>query len=256
MWKADRRGRREETAVFFHHNYAQPGPGIDPDAPEKTGFARFFQIIQLECITLCKLNLIFVVSCLPVVTIPPAVFAMVQVVRRMVKDQPVDCWYHYKTAFRKNWKRSYGPFLLTALPLLCSGGGALFYLRYADWNLLSLLPFTLCSTVFLVTLLASAYLYGLLCEGMTLKEAFRLAVLLGVGRPLRAVLARVIGTGLLVAAVLALPISGLYVLLIGFSLTCLVEQFYVRTELKRYESEEPEDFALDELEEPEGEKSA
>ncbi len=138
--------------LFFRKDYATPGPGIDPDAPEKTGPARFLEILQLECISLFKLNLLFLVSCIPVITIPLALFAMNHVVRRMVLDQPVDCFYHYRTAFLKRWKTAYSAFLLTALPLACSGYGAAFYLRHATSNPLFFLPFMLCSTVFLVVL--------------------------------------------------------------------------------------------------------
>jgi uncharacterized membrane protein YesL len=220
--------------VLFRKDYAKPGPGIDPDEPEKTGFSRFFQILQIEYSSLVKLNLLFLLCCLPIVTIPPALFAMNYVVRRMVLDQPVDCVYHFRTAFRQNWKRSYAPFLLVVLVLLCSGGGALFYLRYAESNPLCFLPFVLCSTVFLVTLLASTYFYGLLVDGGSLKEALRLSVLLGVGRPLRAIVAILIGYGLLVAGILAFPISIVYLVFIGFSLPCLLCGFYVRTVLKPY----------------------
>ena len=75
--------------MFFRKNYAEPGPGVNPDEPEKTGVARFVQILSIECVTLVKLNLLFLASCIPLVTIPPAVFAMNQVVRMMVLDQPV-----------------------------------------------------------------------------------------------------------------------------------------------------------------------
>ena len=54
--------------MFFRKDYAAPGPGIDPNAPEKTGFARFLEILQIECATLVKLNLLFLATCLPVAT--------------------------------------------------------------------------------------------------------------------------------------------------------------------------------------------
>ena len=237
--------------MFFRKDYSTPGPGISPDEPEKTGLARFVEILQLECVTLLKLNLLFLVSCLPVLTIPPALFAMHQVVRRMVLDQPVDCFYHYRTAFRRFWKVSYGAFLLTALPLVLAGYGAVFYLDRAADNPLLFLPFMLCSTVFLVTLLASTYLYGILSTGKPLREAVRPAVLLGIAKPFRAGLAALCWYGLLVVAVLELPLSGIYLLFIGFSVPCLLGSFYLRTVLKQYfgtpepvpeqEEEPPED---------------
>lgn len=220
--------------MFFRHDYATPGPGVDPNAPEKTGFARFIEIVQLECVTLVKLNLLFLVSCVPIITIPPALFAMNQVVRKMVLDQPVLCFYDYRTAFRKFFWNSYAAFLLTALPLVCAGFGLIFYLNRAAANLLFLLPFVVCSTIFLVAFLTAICLYGFLSTGRTLPESVRLALLFGLGKPFRPILAALSCYGPLLAAVLAFPISGLYLLLIGFSVPCLLGNFFLRTVLKPF----------------------
>lgn len=220
--------------MFFRKDYATPGPGIDPDAPEKTGAARFFEILQLECVTLLKLNLLFLVSCIPVVTIPPALFAMQRVVRKMVLDEPVRCFYDYRTAFQKGWKVAYGAFFLTALPLVLGGYGMWFYLSYAAQQPLFFLPFTLCATVFLVVMLSSSYLYGILSSGKRFGASVRLALLLGVGKPFRAVLAALCIYGMLLAAILAFPLSALYLLLLGFSVPCLLGNFFIRTVLKQY----------------------
>ncbi len=214
--------------MFFRKDYAKPGPGIDPDAPEKTGLARFVEILQLECVTLVKLNLLFVISCLPVVTIPPALFAMNHVVRKMVLDEPVNCFYDYRTAFRKGWKRGYAAFCLTGLPLIFGGVGGLFYLAQAGLNFMLLAPFVLCSTVFLAAFLAAPYVYGLLDAGVELRRAARLALVLSFGKPLRAAAAAATGLGIVTVAVLAFPISLIFLLLIGFSVPCLLANFYIR----------------------------
>lgn len=219
--------------MFFRKDYAAPGPGISPGEPEKTGVARLAEILSLECVTLVKLNLLFLASCLPVVTIPAAVFAMNHVVRMMILDQPVTCLYHYKTAFRKHWKRGTAAFFITAVPLVLSFCGMWFYLSRAMAQPVLLLPFMLCSTVFLTALLASTYFYGLLTTERSVRECLRLALVLGAARPFRAVLAALSVYGTLTAAVLEFPLSGIYLLLIGFSVPCLLGGFFVRTELKR-----------------------
>ena len=220
--------------MFFRKDYATPGPGLDPNAPEKTGPARFVEIIGLEAPTILKLNLLFLVTCIPVVTIPLAIFAMNQVVRKMVLDQPIMCFYDYRMAIKRFWVQAYAAFFLTALPLTVSGYGLYFYLQQATENFIFLGPFMLCSTVFLVTLLASVYLYGVLSTGAKIRESVSLALRLGLGKPLRAILAVLSYYGLLIAAVLAFPISGLYLLLLGFSVPCLLGNFFLRTVLKRY----------------------
>jgi uncharacterized membrane protein YesL len=220
--------------MFTRKEYKDAGPGIDRDAPEKTGFALFGQILQLECVTLVKLNVLFLLTCIPVVTIPPALFAMNQVVRRMVLDRNVDCLYHYKTAFKKYWKTAYAAFFLSAVPLAGAGYGASFYLNYAAENIVMFLPFMLCSTVFLVALLTSAYLYGVLSLDEPLKPALRTALILGVGKPLRGLLAAVSYYIPLLLALMEFPISVPYLLLMGFSVPCLLGNFFLRTVLKQY----------------------
>lgn len=229
--------------MFFRKDYATPGPGVDPDAPEKTGVARLAEILSLECVTLVKLNLLFLLSCLPVVTIPPAVFAMNQVTRMMVLDQPVLCFYHYKTAFRTRWKRGYAAFFIVALPLVFSGSGVWFYLGRAAENPVLFLPFMLCSTVCLLTLLASPFFYGLLTTGRKVGECLRLSLILGGARLHRSVPAALSVYGTLLFAVLELPLSGIYLLLIGFSVPSLLAGFFIRTERPLCEKKEENDAA-------------
>ena len=204
------------------------------EAPEKTGFARVLELVSGQCGALLKANLLFLLGCIPVVTIPLSLYAMNRVMLRVVRDQPVKCLREYWEAFRRDWKRGYLAFLLTAAPLGLAGGGVWVYLSRAAVNLLFFLPFLVCSTVFLMTLLSSGYLYGLLDSGKKGKEAVGLALVLGVARPLRSIPAALCCYGLPLLAVLLFPLSGLYLLLLGFSLPCLLGNFFLRTLLKPY----------------------
>ncbi len=220
--------------MFFQKDYAKPGPGIRPDEPEKTGWSRFTEIITLECGSLLKLNLLFLLTSLPVVTIPVALYAMHLVIRRIVCDETVDCVYHYRTAIRQNWKKAYAAFFVVALPMSASGCGMLVYLRFAAVNPIFFLPFMFCSTIFLVAMLSSIYFYAILSTGKTVREALRPAIVLGVGKPLRALSAALCAYGMTAAGALAFPISILYLLLIGFSIPSLLANFLIRTVVKQY----------------------
>lgn len=217
-----------------YHDLMPPEPASGEASPAKMGPARFLEIIETQCVTLLKVNLLFLLGCVPVVTIPLSLSAMNRVILRVVRDQPVKCARDYWEAFRRSWKGAYPAFLLTAPPLVAGGYGMWFYLGCAASNPLFLLPFLVCSTIFLVTLLSSGCLYALLDSGRSVKEAVRLAVLLGVAKPLRTVPAAVSAYGLLVLAALFFPLSGLYLLLLGFSFSCLLGNFYLRTVLEQY----------------------
>ena len=157
---------------------------------------------------------------------------MNQVIRKMMLDQPVLCFSDYRTAFRTCWKQAYAAFFLTALPLAAGAYGAWFYLLQAAANPVMFGPFLVCSTVLLVTVLCGGCLYGALGAGMKVRPALRLALALGIGRPLRPIAAALVGYGLLLFGILQLPISLIYVLALGFSLPCLLSNFFLRTLLR------------------------
>ena len=112
---------------LFTPNYVKPGPGIDKDAPPKTGLALFFEIFIREFWALVKLNVLFLLTCIPIVTIGAAMGAMTKVTVRMVRDIPNDVWYDYWRGFRENWKASTVLGLITALVY---GGGLLGLVLY------------------------------------------------------------------------------------------------------------------------------
>jgi len=219
--------------MFFKSDYNDllPAEPETDDISPKKGISCFFDLLGCHCGTLLKVNLLFLLGCIPIITIPLSLFAMNREVRRMVLDQPVKCFRDFRETFRRDWKQSYLIFLLTVLPLGCAGYGMWFYLSHAASNLLFFLPFLVCSTIFLVTLLSSGCLYGLLISGRSLKESLRLAPILGIVKPLRTVPAALSYYGLPLLAVLFFPLSGLYLLLIGFSFPCLLGNFYLRTVL-------------------------
>lgn len=221
--------------MFFPDDFDTP----EEPLPEAAGPRLFFRFLGQETVALLLLNVIFLLSCIPVLTIPPAVLALWRVVRRILTSRGVHAWQHYREAFCQTWKQGYAAFALTGLPMLLAGYGAWFYLRLAETNFLCYLPFLFCSTVFLTALLTSPYLYGLLAAGRPLnRETALLSLKLGLGKPLRAVLAAAGWHGALAAGILLLPLSGLWLIMAGISVPCLLAQFLIRTVLERFAPEE------------------
>lgn len=118
--------------------------------PEKTGLARFWELIKDELPAVLIVNVLFLVTCIPIVTIPPALFSLHAVIRRIILSEGVSCAEDYFTAFRQGWKRAYGAFFLVAVPMGVAGYGAVFYLRRMTEYPVLLVPFAFCTTVFLV----------------------------------------------------------------------------------------------------------
>ena len=217
--------------MFFKSDYRDLMPlesetGGTP--PEKEGFRRFFELLALNCAALLKANVLFVLCCIPIVTVPIGIFALNRVMLRIVLDQPVKSLQIFGETFRRGWKQSYLAFFLTAVPLICGGYGMWFYITRVASNPLLFLLFLVCSTIFLAALLSSVCLYGFLTSGKSLQEALRLALVIGIGKPKRTIPCALLLYGFLAVAVLAFPISALYLLLIGFALPCMIGNFFIR----------------------------
>lgn len=90
---------------FLIPNYSRSGPGIDRNAPKKTGIPLFVETFCREFTTLLKLNFIFLICCIPIITIGPAIAGMTKVTLKMVRDEPSDLLYDFKESFKKNFKQ-------------------------------------------------------------------------------------------------------------------------------------------------------
>ncbi len=77
----------------------------------------FFHVIKEYWVDLVKLNLIFVVCCIPVVTIPAALCALCGAIYRMEKGQPVRVFREFLRDVKRNFLRAMAPGLVAVVGL-------------------------------------------------------------------------------------------------------------------------------------------
>lgn len=91
---------------MFRPSYLKEGPGIAKDAPEKTGAAWVGETLVREFWQLVKLNVLFLLCCLPVVTFGAARAAMARCTVNMARDVPNDVWTDFLAALRQDTVRN------------------------------------------------------------------------------------------------------------------------------------------------------
>lgn len=99
-------------------------PDIPKDMPQKKGFVRYMETLWREFFEMLKLNLLFLVTCIPIVTIPASITAMSRITVTMVQDKNHFLWPDYWKAFKRDFLKS----LLGGL-ILGGHGGGLFHLH-------------------------------------------------------------------------------------------------------------------------------
>jgi len=81
-------------------------PDIPKDAKKKRGVVGYLEILWREFFTLVGLNLLFIVTCLPIITIPASITAMSQITVTMVRDKNHFLFSDYFRAFKRDFWRS------------------------------------------------------------------------------------------------------------------------------------------------------
>jgi len=204
---------------------------IKKDTPPKQGAALFFDVLRREFWELCKLNLILILFCVPVVTIPAALTAMSRVMMFMLMDRPISTFGDFFDAFKKEWKRStimgLAYFPLLALTVF----GQYFYLAAMG----SFLPYVFAMLSCAMVLIAGFYIFPMLSVlDLGIAGILRNAILLTFLRMPQNILALVVAVLLALLVLMLLPLSILVAFLILFSLIGLVTTFCAYTGLKKH----------------------
>lgn len=126
---------------------------------------------------LVKLNVLFVLSCLPMVTIPAALAAMTDVLALIVERRMVFVWRDYRTAWMRNWKHAYAVGLPYCLGMGVAVFGAHFYLSLQSSVGIALAG--ICCMLAACGFVAGGYVFMMVvCTPLNSKEIWRNATLL------------------------------------------------------------------------------
>ncbi len=166
---------------FFTPGYLREGKGVRKDEPKKKGIKRFFEIIARDFGDLVKLNFVFMLCCIPIVTIGPAIVALSAVMVKRVRDKPCYVIHEYKLAFKENFKRALPAGLIVMALLFLSGFSILTYYGWhnstGEMIYFILTSFTVVLSIFIT--LASCYLFTLIAVvDLPLKVQLKNSVLL------------------------------------------------------------------------------
>ena len=146
-------------AFFGLFNYSKPGPGVDKNGPKKKRFFLFFELYFRKFWKMIQLNLLFLVCCIPIVTIGPAIAGMTYVLRNFATEKPTFLVSDFFDAFKSNWKQGFGLSVIFAAISAIAGVSFFWYFANSARSWLMLIPLGLCILFCLVLLFMQFYVY-------------------------------------------------------------------------------------------------
>ncbi|MGI5893218.1 MAG: YesL family protein [Candidatus Merdivicinus sp.] len=145
-------------AFFGLFNYSKPGPGVDKNAPKKKRFFLFFELFFRKFWKLVQLNLLFLLFCIPIVTIGPAICGMTYVLRNFAMEKPTFLFSDFWDAFKNNWKQGFGLWLIFSVVSIIAGISFFWYFVNSN-SYAMLIPFGLCILLCLILMFMQFYVY-------------------------------------------------------------------------------------------------
>ena len=214
--------------ALFRPNYEKPGPGIDKNTPQKKGLVLFFEILVREFWQLIKLNLIFIISCIPIVTIGAALAGLSKSTTKMARDIPNDVWDDFKTGFKENWKPATACGALGIVFFVGSICGFFLYAGHAVLQTLSMIALVLIGSIWV-------YIYPMMTSTtLSLPQTIQNAILLSIALFYYSIPAAIWWLAYLIAQFLLLPLAVPFTLFFGFSIPSLIASFAAWAGIRRY----------------------
>ncbi len=161
--------------------------------------------------------MVFIISCIPIITIGPALCALNAVVLKRVRNIPCYVFHEYKQAFKANLKEGILAGLVHFFVLGTVGFATFFYgsSYFAAGGTIYFILFCITVLVFIIVYVASMYLYT--CLGIvdvSLKAQLKNSVLMTIAFLPRSAMLLLTGVLPILVSILFIPISFIPLLVI------------------------------------------
>ena len=165
-------------------DFTKEGAGISKNRAEKKRFFLFWEIFWRKKFKLIGLNLLYILCCIPVITIGPATAGLMYVLRNMANERPTFVVADFFDAFKKNFKQGVVVGLLNLLLAAVDLFGVWFYYSWAtqraEGGTFGMIALIVALSFGFVILFSSFYIYLMMvtCD-LSLKALIKNSFILG-----------------------------------------------------------------------------
>lgn len=144
---------------FFGGGYDKAGPGIPKMPMEKKGIFKFLEVYGRRFWKLMEINLLFLLFCIPIITIGPAIAGMTKVCRNYSQERNAFVYADFIDAFKKNFKQSLAVWLIDLVVIVLSSIGLPVYFQLAQQNKAFFIPLGIYLACLLIYFMMHFYIY-------------------------------------------------------------------------------------------------
>lgn len=143
--------------LFYNNGVA--GSGVSKKKPQKKPFFRFWELFFSKFWDFFKINLIYFLFCVPIVTIGPATAAMTAIMRNIYLEEPQFIFHEFKKQFKKNFKQALPIGLLDVLAIALGVFSIFYYVQNPEMDTAATVLYVLCLVGVALVIMMSFYIY-------------------------------------------------------------------------------------------------
>jgi uncharacterized membrane protein YesL len=229
----------KNMSIFY--NPQKSGRGIskeDASGKGKKPLHLFGEIFGRKFWQLMQLNFVFILLCLPIITIGPAIAALTHVMRKFIIEQPIFVFEEFFAAFKKHFKRTV---ILGIFSTIFSAAFAINLLIFYG-NSLTDEPYPHATLLIAMNLVAgilffvlNTYIYPqIVCLDLSMRSIIKNALVLSMAGFKRNVVTVLVFAGVLMFIILTLPASLIALPLAPFAQLAFLSVFNAYPAILRY----------------------
>lgn len=160
-------------------NYNTAGPGIPKMPQEKKGFFKFMEVFGRHFWDLVFLNLLYIVFCIPIVTIGPATAGLIKVARNYSQERSCFMFHDFWKAFKSNFKQTLVIGLVDIILAIWAVYMIVFYYNFSLYYDIGKVLLVVSISLMLIVFLMHFYIYLLIVStNLKMKQVLKNAFLL------------------------------------------------------------------------------
>lgn len=220
---------------FFSPNFQHEGPGISKCETQKYGVILFFQLLIEKFWILIKLNFLFILFSIPIITIPASIGAMTCITMNLIQRKHVFLLNDFIDKFKENFKQSTYCFIITFTFLFLISFSLILYYILGSQNQIFLILFFISIPIFILCNIAFIYIYPLITTvNLPIHSIIKDSFFLSIVCLKSSILVFIILSFIFVISLITFPISFLFLLILFFSLISFISSFITYPCIKKY----------------------
>ena len=229
--------------------------GVPKPPREKTGFMKYATIYFNHFWKLMALNFIYLLFCIPVVTIGPATAAITKVCRNYSQERHAYVFGDFWDSFKKNFKQGIVFGLLDLMFLAIFAVGIPFYREWAHKMPIMYVPMMISLVFMLIVVMMNFYAYLMVSStNLTIKQIIKNSFILSYLGFKKTLICLVVYVLFMSINILFFPVSIVFAATLSFSFIAfldaglcypLVRKYIIQPYYDQRGEENPEDALLD-----------